>query len=70
MRAAALCDSEAKVFEEAEDPSQKSFFSEIISSISDVKFGGDGRYIMARDYLTLKVKWKKGGVCVEMVFFL
>jgi len=43
------------VFEEAEDPSQKSFFSEIISSISDVKFGGEGRYIIARDYLTLKL---------------
>ncbi len=55
MRASALCDSESKVFEEAEDPSQKSFFSEIISSISDVKFGGDGRYIIARDYLTLKL---------------
>jgi len=55
MRASALCDTEAKVFEEAEDPSQKSFFSEIISSISDVKFGGEGRYIIARDYLTLKL---------------
>merc|ERR1712000_27528 len=55
MRAAALCDKEASTFEEAEDPAQKSFFSEIISSISDIKFGGDGRYIIARDYLTLKI---------------
>jgi serine/threonine-protein phosphatase 2A regulatory subunit B len=43
------------VFEEEEDPSNKSFFSEIISSISDVKFSKDGRYILSRDYLTLKL---------------
>ncbi len=43
------------VFEEEEDPSQKSFFSEIISSISDVKFSKDGNYILSRDYLTLKI---------------
>ena len=35
--------------------SDKSFFSEVISSISDVKFSPDGRYIMARDYMTLKI---------------
>lgn len=43
------------VFEEPEDPSNRSFFSEIISSISDVKFSHSGRYIMTRDYLTVKV---------------
>lgn len=43
------------VFEEPEDPASKSFFSEIISSISDVRFSRDGRYILARDYLTLKI---------------
>ncbi|ETE72184.1 Serine/threonine-protein phosphatase 2A 55 kDa regulatory subunit B beta isoform, partial [Ophiophagus hannah] len=43
------------VFEEPEDPSNRSFFSEIISSISDVKFSHTGRYIMTRDYLTVKV---------------
>merc|ERR1711975_41407 len=51
----ALCDQHAKYFEEPEDPSTKSFFSEIISSISDCQFSGDGRYILSRDYLTLKV---------------
>jgi len=55
MRAAALCDRSAKVFEEAEDPSSKSFFSEIISSISDIKFSRDGRFILSRDYMTLKI---------------
>lgn len=42
-------------FEEEEDPSSRSFFSEIISSISDVKFSHDGRYILSRDYLSLKI---------------
>ncbi|RXN29134.1 serine threonine- phosphatase 2A 55 kDa regulatory subunit B beta isoform isoform X2 [Labeo rohita] len=43
------------IFEEPEDPSNRSFFSEIISSISDVKFSHSGRYLMTRDYLTVKV---------------
>ncbi|EAL65440.1 protein phosphatase 2A regulatory subunit [Dictyostelium discoideum AX4] len=55
LRSSALCDNHAKVFEEYEDPSNKSFFSEIISSISDIKFSRDGRYILSRDFLTLKL---------------
>ncbi|KAG8806068.1 protein phosphatase 2A regulatory subunit cdc55, partial [Serendipita sp. 399] len=55
MRESALCDKYAKMFEEEEDPSNRSFFSEIISSISDVKFSRDGRYILSRDYLSLKI---------------
>lgn len=43
------------VFEEPEDPSNRSFFSEIISSISDVKFSHNGRYMMTRDYLSVKI---------------
>jgi len=55
MRQSALCDRNAKVFEEPEDPVSKSFFSEIISSISDIKFSRDGRYMLSRDYMTLKI---------------
>lgn len=55
MREKALCDEHAKLFEEPEDPSTRSFFSEIIASISDVKFSHSGRYILSRDYLTVKV---------------
>ncbi|GAA6050223.1 hypothetical protein JCM3770_002745 [Rhodotorula araucariae] len=55
MREQALCDKHAKLFEEEEDPSSKSFFSEIISSVSDVKFSKDGRYLLSRDYLTLRI---------------
>jgi len=55
MRAAALCDTSMKVFEEPEDPANRSFFSEIISSISNAKFSRDGRYIVTRDYLNVRV---------------
>ncbi|XP_017749328.1 PREDICTED: serine/threonine-protein phosphatase 2A 55 kDa regulatory subunit B delta isoform isoform X2 [Rhinopithecus bieti] len=55
MRSSALCDRHSKFFEEPEDPSSRSFFSEIISSISDVKFSHSGRYMMTRDYLSVKV---------------
>ncbi|XP_078116725.1 serine/threonine-protein phosphatase 2A 55 kDa regulatory subunit B beta isoform isoform X1 [Sander vitreus] len=55
MREAALCDKHSKLFEEPEDPSARSFFSEIISSVSDVKFSHSGRYLLTRDYLTAKV---------------
>jgi serine/threonine-protein phosphatase 2A regulatory subunit B len=69
MRQNALCDMHAKrtlltscnimltiiEFEQEEDPTSRSFFSEIISSISDVRFSFDGRYILSRDYLTVKV---------------
>lgn len=43
------------MFEEPEDPGSRSFFSEIISSVSDVKFSHSGRYLLTRDYLTAKV---------------
>lgn len=33
----------------------KSFFSEIIASISDISFSKDGRYIVSRDFMTLKL---------------
>jgi serine/threonine-protein phosphatase 2A regulatory subunit B len=55
LRDAALCDVQAKTFEEEEDPATKSFFSEIISSISDIKFSADGRYIVSRDYMNIKL---------------
>lgn len=43
------------VFEHDDDSGTRSFFSEIISSISDVRFSHDGRYILSRDYLTVKI---------------
>merc|ERR1711990_63068 len=55
MRDRALCDNHAKQFEEPEEPNSRSFFSEIIGTISDVKFSHSGRYLLSRDYLTVKV---------------
>ncbi|EFJ50465.1 hypothetical protein VOLCADRAFT_73784 [Volvox carteri f. nagariensis] len=55
MRNAALCDRHTKAFEEQESQANKSFFSEIIASISDITFSRDGRYILSRDYMTLKL---------------
>jgi len=55
MRSAALCDYSMKSFEEPDDPAAKSFFSEITSSISNARFSRDGRYIVTRDYLTVRV---------------
>ncbi|KAI8873660.1 hypothetical protein GQ42DRAFT_117607 [Ramicandelaber brevisporus] len=55
MRTNALCDAYDQIYEEPEDPSSKNFFSEIISSISDVKFSLDGKYILSRDYMALRV---------------
>ena len=71
MRDRALCDNHAKrkclfgydyvnnhkssEFEEPEEPNSRSFFSEIIGTISDVKFSHSGRYLLSRDYLTVKV---------------
>ncbi|KAL0425000.1 UNVERIFIED_CONTAM: Serine/threonine protein phosphatase 2A regulatory subunit B beta isoform [Sesamum radiatum] len=55
LRQSALCDSHSKLFEEQEAPGSRSFFTEIIASISDVKFARDGRYLLSRDYMTLKL---------------
>ncbi|KZV31824.1 serine/threonine protein phosphatase 2A 55 kDa regulatory subunit B beta isoform-like, partial [Dorcoceras hygrometricum] len=55
MRQSALCDSHSKIFEEKGAPGSRSFFTEIIASISDIKFLKDGRNILSRDYMTLKL---------------
>ena len=56
LRQAALCDRWAKEFEESADISaRQSFFSEIIASISDIKFSPCGRYILTRDYMQMRL---------------
>ncbi|WOL14137.1 hypothetical protein Cni_G22917 [Canna indica] len=55
LRQSALCDNHSKMFEEREIPGSRSFFTEIIASISDIKFAKDGRHILSRDYMTLKL---------------
>ncbi|KAH9319140.1 hypothetical protein KI387_020909, partial [Taxus chinensis] len=55
MRQSALCDRYSKVFEEQETPGSRSFFTEIIASVSDIKFAKDGRHVLSRDFMTLKL---------------
>ncbi|CAL4889084.1 unnamed protein product [Urochloa decumbens] len=55
MRQSALCDNHAKLFEEHDAPGSRSFFTEIIASVSDIKFARDGRHILSRDFMTLKL---------------
>ena len=48
----------------------RNFFTEIISSISDLKFSRDGRQLLTRDYMTLKlwdVRKESGPVAVHNV---
>ncbi|PIA29281.1 hypothetical protein AQUCO_06100059v1 [Aquilegia coerulea] len=55
MRKSALCDQHAKILQDAEVQGSKSFFTEIVTSISDIKFASDGRHILSRDYMNLKL---------------
>lgn len=55
MRENALCDHSVKVFEPSDNLSERSFYSEVISSVSDIKFTQDGRFLLSRDYMTMKV---------------
>ncbi|XP_024403121.1 serine/threonine protein phosphatase 2A 55 kDa regulatory subunit B beta isoform isoform X3 [Physcomitrium patens] len=55
MRQSALCDRHSKVFEETDPSGSRSFFTEIIASISDIKFARGDRYILSRDYMSLKL---------------
>ncbi|KMZ65616.1 Serine/threonine protein phosphatase 2A 55 kDa regulatory subunitB beta isoform [Zostera marina] len=54
MRQSALCDNHTQLFE-GKDLLNPSFFTEIISSVSDIKFGKNGRHILSRDYMSLKL---------------
>ncbi|KAK9278813.1 hypothetical protein L1049_028392 [Liquidambar formosana] len=55
MRQSALCDHSARILQDGESRGSKSFFTEIIASISDIKFATDGRHILSRDYMNLKL---------------
>jgi len=70
LRQSALCDTHSQIFEQHEAPGSRSFFAEIIASISDIKFSKDGRHILSRDYMTLKlwdVKMNSGPVATFQV---
>ncbi|KAK4489031.1 hypothetical protein RD792_004823 [Penstemon davidsonii] len=55
MRQSALCDHSARILKDEGSHGPKSFFTEIIASITDMKFANDGRHILSRDYMNLKL---------------
>lgn len=55
LRQHSVCNTHCKLYELPEPAEKRSFFSEIIASVSDIKFSRDGRFILARDYLTMKL---------------
>lgn len=57
-RSSAVCTTYAKTYAEPASESKtgaKSFIADILNSISDVNYSQDGRYLVSRDYLTVKV---------------
>nr|XP_015625601.1 serine/threonine protein phosphatase 2A 55 kDa regulatory subunit B alpha isoform isoform X2 [Oryza sativa Japonica Group] len=56
LRQSALCDRNVRIFQDRGNSVQpRTLFTEIISCISDVKFTGDGKYLLTRDYMNLKL---------------
>ncbi|CAN6279209.1 unnamed protein product [Urochloa humidicola] len=56
LRRSALCDQSVRTFQNRGSRAQPStFFTEIISCITDLKFTGEGRYLLTRDYMNLKL---------------
>ncbi|KAF6266396.1 WD40-repeat-containing domain protein [Scenedesmus sp. NREL 46B-D3] len=55
LRSAALCDRSAKTYQEKAPEAGRSFFSEIIASTSSLRFSGCGRYMLSRDFMSLKL---------------
>ncbi|PWZ23327.1 Serine/threonine protein phosphatase 2A regulatory subunit B beta isoform [Zea mays] len=51
LRRSALCDHSDR----ENRPQPSTFFSEIISCITDLKFTGDGEHLLTRDYMNLKL---------------
>lgn len=54
LRDKALCERYAKEFEDTESDIG-GFFQELVTTISDVAFSPDGRFMCSRDYLTMKL---------------
>lgn len=55
LRQGALCDNPVLVFMDPSLSQNSGFFADIIASLSDFRFGNASHYLLARDYLTLKV---------------
>lgn len=56
MRVSARCEGPARILEAPQPVCSYPMFSEVLSSITDMRFGWDGHTIMTRDFMTLK-RW-------------
>ncbi|RWR94041.1 Protein phosphatase 2A [Cinnamomum micranthum f. kanehirae] len=55
LRQSALCDRSARILQDHEVHGSRTLLTEIINSISDIKFLSDGRHMLSRDYMNLKL---------------
>ncbi|XP_020520817.1 serine/threonine protein phosphatase 2A 55 kDa regulatory subunit B beta isoform isoform X2 [Amborella trichopoda] len=55
MRQSALCDGCARIFEDKAAHGPRSFLTELIGAISHMKFASNGRHVLSRDYMNLKL---------------
>ncbi|KAL3529468.1 hypothetical protein ACH5RR_008790, partial [Cinchona calisaya] len=55
MRKSAICDHNTRILRGGGSNGLKSFFTEIAASITDLKFASDGRHVLGRDYMNLKL---------------
>ncbi|XP_012698698.1 serine/threonine protein phosphatase 2A 55 kDa regulatory subunit B beta isoform isoform X2 [Setaria italica] len=56
LRRSALCDQSVRTFKDRQSrPQPSTFFTEIISCTTDLKFTGEGRCLLTRDYMNLKL---------------
>ena len=71
LREGATCTNKGTRFEDTSVKQQKNFFTDIVSSISDAKFTMDGRYVVSRDFLTVKTwdpKMPKSPLLTTMLY--
>ena len=71
MREGATLTNRGIKFEDSNNKAQKNFFTDIVSSISDVKFTLDGRYAISRDFLSVKTwdpKMPKSPLLTTMLY--
>eukprot|EP00268_Persea_americana_P052406 TRINITY_DN5864_c0_g1_i10.p1 TRINITY_DN5864_c0_g1~~TRINITY_DN5864_c0_g1_i10.p1 ORF type:complete len:286 (+),score=41.59 TRINITY_DN5864_c0_g1_i10:552-1409(+) len=55
LRQSALCDRSARILQDHEVHGSRTLLTGIIASISDIKFLSDGRHMLSRDYMNLKL---------------
>ena len=70
MRSASNLNKPTLCFSNKEETAQRNFFTDIVSSISDIEYSKNGRYIFARDFLTVKVwdiNMTKKPVCINTI---